>query len=855
MSRRAVQTAVLAAVSLIAATARAQGFAAQRQEKMPGPPEAAPAGPPKPVRYVMTISGGISLGAYEAGFNWALLRHLKKHRADSVQPGSDLAPLELVAATGASAGNINAFLTAVGWCQTAAFDAQESPSNNLFWHAWVPIGLDELFPGPGGAYAADDGLLARSAFTDIKKKLAGATATAGRFAPGCKLPIGITVTRNRLGSLVLNDSAGSGPGLQIATQRFVVTMDAQTSPQGLVFAERPRACDDPAVGQYLHLPGPAGSKLPIDTVLGLVEASSAFPLAFGSKRVDHCAAGDKRDPLCAVESEMPSSDAFFDGGVFDNVPLGLGVSLAMPRKPRACPSDHDDGDIEFLYVDPGRRRRGPFGGAGVAQSGEGPTRGLASAVTFLTNFVQVSRQYELQTAARYVFDRLFNEGLRRASGPEVTRLAKGEQAGRNAARLRLSSRFYPVVGNYLGAFGAFFARSFREYDFYVGIYDALFGVAEGYCRTGAPGDPINQGRCIAAKVLDLENQMGLAAPGAEPARYVVNELLRAEMTAWLSDSNATAGVLASIPAVDSTLTRGPAPALSVGTAGQIKVMAALVAASGEVDRAETVASVSGDPAQKEKFFQDDTFVAFVERFHGRLGDIDADGVRQQFAPREYRFVRDPDAEMRVALASAAERQAEIEEQENYKLGTQAMAVAQMMLYSEPFRPSKGLDLDPSSIPDRRLTLGRAMAHLLPYSVSGDFFNGGTSVEYRPGYWFVERAGIGVPLSPIIWQSGQGGRMLVAAGIALLLHFDSVALPELQIGPRFTQTWQNLRDGSAGTIQPGAEVAAYLLAGKLRLSVGVDDFVTAGDTLHAWSFKLGLADLNGLTYWALRFIGG
>src|SRR5215203_1671809 len=154
MVRHAVQTVVLAAVSLIAATARAQGFAAQRQEKLPGPPQDAPAGPLKPVRYVMTISGGISLGAYEAGFNWALLRHLKRHRAGSVQPGSDLAPLELVAATGASAGNINAFITAVGWCQTPAFDAQESPSNNLFWDAWVPIGLDELFPGPGGAYAA-----------------------------------------------------------------------------------------------------------------------------------------------------------------------------------------------------------------------------------------------------------------------------------------------------------------------------------------------------------------------------------------------------------------------------------------------------------------------------------------------------------------------------------------------------------------------------------------------------------------------------------------------------------------------------------------------------------------------------
>jgi len=840
--------AVLAVVLLLtAATARAQGFANQYQEKAPGPPDAAPA-PPKPVRYVMTISGGISLGAYEAGFNWTLLRHLKRHRA--VAPGSNLAPLELVAATGASAGNINAFLTAVGWCQTAAFDTQETPSNNLFWQAWVPIGLDELFLGPGGAYAKDDGLLARSAFTDIKKKLAGATATAGRFDPTCRLPIGITVTRNKLGNLVLNDSGGSGPGLQIATQRFVVTMEAHASPQGLAFIERPRGCDDPAVGQYLHLPGAAGTQLPIETVLGLVEASSAFPLAFGSKRVNHCAHGDKRDPLCALESEAPSADAFFDGGVFDNVPLGLGVSLAMPRKPRACPSDHDDGDIEFLYVDPGRRRRGAFGG-GAEQAGEGPTRGLASAVTFLGNFVQVSRQYELQTAARYVFDRLFSEDLRRASATEAAKMAKGEQQSRSVARLRLSSRFYPVVGNYLGAFGAFFARSFREYDFYVGIYDALFGVAEGFCRTGAPGDPINQGRCIAAQVLQLEKDMGLTAPGSEPARYVVDQLLRAEISAWLTDANATPGILATIPNADP---RAPAAGLSTATAGQIKVMAALVGVSGEIDRAEAAATASGDPVQKRRFYEGDTFVAFVERFHGQLGDINADGVRQQFAPREYRFVRDPDAEMRIALASAAEREAEIEEQEKYALGTQTMAIAQMMLYSEPFRPSKGLDLDPSSIPDRRLTFARAAARVLPYSVSGDFLNGGTSIEYRPGYWFVERVGVGVPLSPIVWQSGQGGKMMSAAGLAFLLHLDSVALPEVQLGARFTQTWQGISDGSMN-VRPGAELAGYFLAGKLRLSVGVDDFALIADTHHAWSVKLGLADLNGLTYWALRFLGG
>src|SRR5262245_26617013 len=135
MPRRALPVcwfAVLAVNSLLTGAARAQGCANQYQEKLPGPLDAVPA-PPNPVRYVMTITGGISRGSYEAVFNLTLLRHLKRHRAASIAPGSNLAPLELVAATGASAGNINAFLTAVGWCQTAAFDTQETPSNNLFW--------------------------------------------------------------------------------------------------------------------------------------------------------------------------------------------------------------------------------------------------------------------------------------------------------------------------------------------------------------------------------------------------------------------------------------------------------------------------------------------------------------------------------------------------------------------------------------------------------------------------------------------------------------------------------------------------------------------------------------------------
>ena len=58
-----------------------------------------------------------------------------------------------------------------------------------------------------------------------------------------------------------------------------------------------------------------------------------------------------------------------------------------------------------------------------------------------------------------------------------------------------------------------------------------------------------------------------------------------------------------------------------------------------------------------------------------------------------------------------------------------------------------------------------------------------------------------------------------------------------------------------TSVPGRRSPPICSPGSFACPLGVDDFGQFADTHHAWSFKLGLADLNGLTYWALRFIGG
>ena len=61
----------------------------------------------------MIISGGVSLGAYEAGYNWAMIKMLSKIRDEH---GRLVEPV-LSSVAGASAGSINALLSAMYWCQ------------------------------------------------------------------------------------------------------------------------------------------------------------------------------------------------------------------------------------------------------------------------------------------------------------------------------------------------------------------------------------------------------------------------------------------------------------------------------------------------------------------------------------------------------------------------------------------------------------------------------------------------------------------------------------------------------------------------------------------------------------------
>ncbi|MBS2020859.1 MAG: hypothetical protein JST92_00490, partial [Deltaproteobacteria bacterium] len=73
----------------------------------------------------LTLSGGVSLGAYEAGLTWSLVQFLRIPETDDRPAGN------LVAVTGASAGGLNTVLAAALWCEAPDEPGDAEVEHNL----------------------------------------------------------------------------------------------------------------------------------------------------------------------------------------------------------------------------------------------------------------------------------------------------------------------------------------------------------------------------------------------------------------------------------------------------------------------------------------------------------------------------------------------------------------------------------------------------------------------------------------------------------------------------------------------------------------------------------------------------
>lgn len=442
---------------------------------------------PKSRPYAFVISGGVSLGAYEAGINWSTIKAMKLMRDNQevrewIESDANSELMTLKAVSGASAGGINSLITAISWCGNHKL--QDDVEDNLFKNTWVDVGLDDLFPENSKGskfYSDDDGLFTRRKLDKKLEDIGSVLKSPDKFQPSCKVPIGLVITRTHAKTFEFQNNQ-----IKVPNQRFVVPieLEIQGDGKGARFLNYPLHSDDNII--YLQQ-NSIGNAISNANVFALVKATSAFPVAFGPQDIHYCLEeqGARGNTYCP-DNYRREADQFVDGGVFDNIPLGVAIDLMTkktpgPEKTRKKKKAQSK-QYYYFYIDPDKRR-GPAINADEDSASTLRIKGLLKNLSFLTDSYGTARKYELYKTLKAL-------EKSKVDTPDISHI------------LKLSDRYPPITGSYLMAFGAFFDKSFRLYDYYAGVYDGIYFLARQQCN-------IKDEACIAEKMSRWAGELGL----------------------------------------------------------------------------------------------------------------------------------------------------------------------------------------------------------------------------------------------------------------------------------------------------------------------------------------------------------
>jgi hypothetical protein len=407
----------------------------------------------------------------------------------------------------------------------------------------------------------------------------------------------------------------------------------------------------------------------------------------------------------------------------------------------------------------------------------------------LGNFVTVGRQYELQTVSRFGWVK--------------------------SADFRLSTRFAIITGEQLGAFGAFTAKPFRQYDYYVGVYDALQDFARETCASAGASRQL----CEMRQVYAAHERLGLGR--TESVSYVVRQLLLrelafsvtspAEVNALLSqDAGAGQSFQQWIDALpDSRVTPWLAKLVGAGAAG-----------------AHTV----------------NHNASLLERFTSLVGALggDSDALGIQLDASESSVVNDTEGWFWLSTAQVMDRLRAIEKEPNHE---GAIGAVIFSLGDEAARTKWSLRRT-----GRALQPGTAVGgwSYLPYNLTLFPGRGGFEASWRPSWMPVEHWGVNLPFSPFSWW--RQSHIAATTGINGVWRPGGLFISTIEAGPRvYFDYWRadSVGSGVGNRFSLGADAGVYVLGGKLRLGLTLRDF--QGRTEGNWTpeFTLGLSDVPGL----------
>ncbi|HEY0674097.1 MAG TPA: patatin-like phospholipase family protein [Longimicrobiales bacterium] len=814
--------------------------------------------PVKPI--VLTVSGGASRGAYQAGVNWSIIEIMRRLRDDATFRAAAASSnvLWLSAAAGSSSGNVNSILSSLEWCkytpQLPATDAEravQGPDSSVFWKVWVHTGLEQLFPYRRVKITEDVGLFHRDFNRLFHYPTLNRVRMGGGFREGCDVALGLTLTKLDPERTTLGTGRNN---VQPQTQRFATVFRVQELQQTLRFRQMPRAIfEDKRFGKLVAPRSERDGLIEAQHIFAMAEASSAFPVAFAPVRLSFYRAEQLAEhggcDYRAGSCPPPEEDVFVDGGVFDNNPLHLSIMLFNSIR------DYSRGDRalsnvlpasrevtpDIIYINP-ENTRPPADAFEHVHAAVSNTRGIGALQQLIEGFIPAAREYELQA---------------------MSRMMHGSE---ELDWVRTNDRSQPIFGNQLSGFGAFVGRPLREYDFYAGVYDGLDFMARTYtgCRRPELAAPPSHVDCA---VTHLDRWI---------SQLAFNDAARALLTTF---RNAEHG---DRPAWSAPLTKASNDAPTGELEQTTFVYQRLFRAQQALRDFDTDVECKGKSTIERILCSGGLLQVFEQMRNDRvLMTILKDRARAPLC-KTPRYAR-PDSAAQAAVAAWAQCQVEpffIELVEHpagasAKFGSrllhqlwrveneldiaglsdqeQSVEFAQMIYEGAAGRFRHGYNPDPSSILDQA-AWWMWPTHLLPNYAVFNFGKKGLEAGYRPTLQRESGWGLIVPAFGAYLPLHDGSRGFYPyAGIAVEKKFHNVLVSSVSVGLDAFVPVNTV--ASDPQVLASSSFALHLLSDKVRLAgrvLATDESDIFGG--RNWSFSAGLSDFNGLVFWSLRQFG-
>lgn len=352
------------------------------------------------------LSGGISLGIYEGGVFYSLIN---QHR--------DTIAKDTKVIYGTSAGSINGLM---GVFEICGFRETKKESS-LFWKMWIPNGIDQL----ESKDKKEISLLSRKSSEGLFPELRERWMEG--FREDCNLHFGVAVSRKEPYVEELKE------GVEIIRQAEFFSVRIRGRGRG-----KPPLMENQKMANInsyrTSLPVGESPEKDVEILLGLIQASSAFPSAFEPFPISFCyAKPGQAAPPCNKESSQ--TEMFIDGGLYHNGPVGFAYDTLEQNS--------KDKNYQLYYINASAPL---INQKGVQRKKEQKATGVMEDFQdVFGNLIVQARKYELVKSLE--------------SNPDIVK------------HLKVNLKHLPLASDPLYAFNGFLEKDFRKADFYAGIYD------------------------------------------------------------------------------------------------------------------------------------------------------------------------------------------------------------------------------------------------------------------------------------------------------------------------------------------------------------------------------------------------